>query len=111
MQDIKMQRRRFLATLAASAAAIPLARLAVSDAQAADLPAVTADDAMAKAVGYVTDSSKLDAKKEATYKAGSACGSCALFQGGKGAASGPCPIFPGKAVSAKGWCRSYTQMS
>lgn len=106
MQDIKMQRRRFLTTLACGAAAIPLAQLLAGQARAADLPHVTADDATAKAVGYVPDASKLDAKKEPTFKAGSACGGCALYQGGKEAFGG-CALFPGKAVAAKGWCRSF----
>lgn len=107
MKDIKMHRRQFLATVAAGAAVLPLSRLVVGDAQAADLPHVTMDDPTAKAVGYVEDAGKIDAKKETMFKAGSHCAVCALYSGAA-TGYGPCAIFPGKAVSAKGWCRSFT---
>lgn len=105
-REVNLPRRRFLSTMAAGVAAIPLASLLTRNAEAADLPHVDPKDATATAIGYVDDAAKIDAKKETLFKAGSHCGSCALFQGGT-AEFGPCPIFPGKAVHSKGWCRSY----
>lgn len=69
-------------------------------------PMVAETDANAKALGYVADATK---SKNAKYKAGSACGNCALYQGKAGAASGPCPLFAGKQVSAKAWCTAYAK--
>lgn len=97
-----LSRRRFL-TLAAAAAAAPVA-LHGREAQAADLPLVSADDPTAKGVGYAADAATV---KNPAFKAGSACAKCALYSGAAGAASGPCGIFPGKAVAAKGWCTAF----
>jgi hypothetical protein len=108
---ITLSRRRFL-SLSALAAAVPASML-LGTVRAADaaLPHLSPDDATAKSLGYVENSSKLDAKTEPTFKAGSACASCALFQGKPGDAYGPCAVFAGKAVSSKGWCKSYAKKS
>jgi hypothetical protein len=106
---VNSSRRTFL-QLAVLAGVAPSA-LMLAPAQAADLPHLTPDDATAKALGYVENASKLDVKTEPTYKTGSACGSCALFQGKVGDAYGPCAIFAGKAVNSKGWCKSYAKKS
>ncbi|MBL6751923.1 MAG: high-potential iron-sulfur protein [Nevskia sp.] len=101
-------RRRFLSQLALGAAALPLLRWA--PAQAADLPHLSVDDPSAKALGYTESAAKLDPKTEASYKPGSRCGSCALFQGkdAQGDYAG-CAAFPGKAVNKNGWCRAYSK--
>jgi len=107
MFDTKqVSRRRFL-SLAVAAAAAPTGLLISQQSFAADLPALSPDDPMAKSLGYVSDSSKLDAKTQPAFKPGSACAKCALFSGAAGAASGPCGIFAGKAVSSKGWCQAF----
>ncbi len=69
-------------------------------------PMVAETDANAKALAYSADATK---SKNAKYKAGMACGNCALYQGKAGEASGPCPLFAGKQVSAKGWCSAYAK--
>lgn len=102
-----LSRRNFL-RLAAVAAAIP-ATLISERALAADLPHLTPDDPTAKSLAYTPDASKIDAKAEPTYKAGSACASCMLFGGKAGDTFGPCALFPGKAVSATGWCKGYSK--
>ena len=96
-------RRQLLRRVALGVAFIPIAGVAVPTALGADLPLVTADDPIAKALKYVNDASKAtDAKP------GSKCADCALYKGAVGAARGPCLLFPGKAVRATGWCRSWT---
>jgi hypothetical protein len=106
---INLGRRGFL-RLVALAGAVPAAMM-FPPAQAADAepPHLTTDDPMAKSLGYVDNAARLDAKTEPTFKTGSACASCALFQGKPGASYGPCAIFVGKAVSSKGWCKSYAK--
>lgn len=70
---------------------------------------VDATDPTAVALGYVAVAANVDKVKHPNFVAGSACASCALFQGGPGASSGPCPLFVGKQVAATGWCSSYVK--
>ena len=104
-QPVSSDRRRFLSRLALGAAALPLLR--VAPAQAADLPHLTPDDPTAKALGFTTDASKIDPKKETAFKAGSHCGSCALFTAPASGDWGACGAFSGKSVDQGGWCRAY----
>ena len=66
-------------------------------------------DPQAKALGYVSDATKADAKRFPTYVAGRVCGSCALYQGKAGDAAGACPLFAGRMVSSKGWCSAWAK--
>jgi high potential iron-sulfur protein len=91
--------RRILAKAALAAVAFaPLARLSVGTAFA-DPPALDPGDPTAKALGYVTKSTKPDSK----------CGNCAQFQGKAADATGPCTIFPGKSVASSGYCMSWAK--
>jgi hypothetical protein len=90
------------APVAAAAAAAPAA-------PAGNLPMVAADDVTAVALGYVSDTAKVDKAKYPQYAAGSKCSNCSLYQGAAGSASGPCPLFPGKQVSADGWSSAYVK--
>lgn len=67
------------------------------------------NDPTAKALGFVTDATKVDAAANATYKAGQKCGTCAQFQGKSGAATGGCNIFAGHTVPQGGWCKVWAQ--
>jgi High potential iron-sulfur protein len=102
-QVIDESRRRLLMRVMLGAALIPVAALRLRSATAADLPLVTADDATAKALKYVSDASKA-----ADAKPGSKCANCSLYQGAAGSVQGGCLLFPGKAVRAGGWCSSWT---
>jgi High potential iron-sulfur protein len=102
-QVIDESRRRLLKRVTLGVALIPIAGLRLRTAVAADLPLVTADDATAKALKYVSDASRApDAKP------GSKCANCSLYQGAAGSAQAGCLLFPGKAVKATGWCTSWT---
>ena len=105
-----LSRRSFLTTAAGIAAAIPLSQLVCGNAAAADLPHLSADDPAAKPLAYTSDASGLTPAKDPTFKAGSHCGNCALFQAKDISKDGwaPCAAFPGKAVSQKGWCHAWT---
>jgi hypothetical protein len=100
-------RRRFLQLATFGAGAVALSSLLVGKARAADLPHLTLDDPTAKALGYVEDSSKVDASKYATHKPGQNCMGCNFYQGAAGSEYGACTLFPGKAVHSKGWCSGF----
>jgi hypothetical protein len=72
-------------------------------------PMVAEADAQAKALGYVADTTKADAKKFPKHTDAQTCTNCSLYTGKAGAASGPCPLFAGKEVTAKGWCSAYAK--
>jgi len=78
-------------------------------AAAADLPPLDPSDPTAKALGFVTDSTKVDAGANPTYKPTQKCGTCAQFQGKPGDARGGCNIFAGHSVPQGGWCKVWAQ--
>jgi hypothetical protein len=103
-------RRDFVLT-ALGAASIALGaaggRTARAQAPAQNLPHLSPDDPLAKALGYSNDAGQVDHAKFATYKPGQMCDKCRFFQGTAGQAWGPCQIFMGKSVSSQGWCASF----
>jgi len=101
MKSSDALRRRFVATLLASAALAPLALLRPRRARAAGLPLLDPSSAAAKKVSYVPDASQAKAAK------GNTCGGCALYQGAYGSKQGACRLFQGKDVLAGGWCSSW----
>jgi len=82
-----------------------------------ELKALSADDPMAKALGYITDSSKADpaelAKKGQPDASKQNCSTCVLFKdGGKSISGvdgqfGTCALFQSGLVNSKGWCKSW----
>ena len=92
-------------------ALIPAAGLVAYSADAAALPPLDTNDPTAKALGFVTDASKVDTAANASYKPTQKCGTCAQFQGKAADASAGCNIFAGKSVPAGGWCKVWAQKS
>jgi hypothetical protein len=111
MSDKLHSRRNFLRGIVLGAAALPLVRTA--DVLAADaLPHLAVTDPAAKALGYTENAAGIDAAKEPTYKKGSKCSTCALYQGAQEQGGyAPCSAFPGKSVSGNGWCRAWAAKS
>jgi len=107
----KLSRRTILKTGLIAAALIPVAGLGSSRADAAALPALDPADPTAKALGFMTDATKVDAAANPTYKATQKCANCAQYQGKPTDASGACNIFAGKSVPATGWCKVWVQKS
>jgi hypothetical protein len=95
-------RRRMLKKLTLGLAVIPVAGLPLGAASAADLPLVSEDDPVAKALKYVNDASKASGAKP-----GSKCANCSNYQGAAGSDQGGCLLFAGKAVKASGWCSGW----
>lgn len=98
----KIARRQFI-QLSAVAAAGYLVQTS-HQAQADELPHLTEDDALGKAMKYTNDASSVDPATRNNPAAEQNCANCALVQGTDGDAWRPCQIFPGKAVAAAGWC-------
>ncbi|MFZ6843097.1 high-potential iron-sulfur protein [Undibacterium sp. RuTC16W] len=98
-------RRQFIFTTLPTAAVL-LGSSGMATAQAAKLEE---SDAIATALGYKHDASKVDAKKYATFAAGRNCGNCQLFQGKAVDAWGVCGAVGGKQVNAKGWCSAWNK--
>jgi hypothetical protein len=97
-----MQRRKFLMTLAPSAALLG----GVGVAQPAKLDE---KDPQAVALGYVDDATKVVASKQPKYAPGQVCANCAVYAGKAGDIAGPCPILAGRLVAAKGWCNAWVK--
>ena len=66
-------------------------------------------DAQAVALGYVSDTSKADAKKYPKHTNAQKCNNCQLYAGKASDAWAACPIFGGKQVAGNGWCSAYAK--
>jgi len=74
------------------------------EAQADDLPKITADDPVGMALKYTHDASSVDPALRTQPAADQSCANCAQLQGNEGDEWRPCAIFAGKLVNANGWC-------
>jgi hypothetical protein len=95
-------RRTFMLHVAACGAALTAA-------QAQAQVKVDEKDPQAVGLGYVSDTTKADAKKYPKHANDQKCGGCALYQGKAGEAAGNCPLFAGKQVLAGGWCSAWAK--
>lgn len=84
--------------------------LAVGGAQAQIVPTtiVPESDGVAQALGYKTDSRRVDGARHPGHRPSQQCGNCHAFQGQTGEALGPCPYFGGRQVVVTGWCQAYS---
>lgn len=99
--------RRDILGIAAMAGA---SSIVVERAQAADaFPKIDEKDPQAVALGYLHDATKVDPKKNPTWKAGQFCHNCMQVTGKDGEAWRPCNLFPRKLVAADGWCRVWVK--
>jgi hypothetical protein len=71
----------------------------ISSVVRAEAPELDPNDPTAKALGYITQSTK----------PGEKCSNCSQFQSKGGSAQGLCTIFPGKSVAAAAWCMSWVK--
>ena len=70
---------------------------------------VNEKDPQAVSLGYVADTTKVDAKKFPKHAAAQMCSNCQVYAGKPADPAGPCAIFPGKLVAGKGWCSAYVK--
>lgn len=106
MSHDRISRRSLLKGALIGLAAVPASSLLARNAQAAP-ELVDPASPQAKALGYVHDANKVDAKANPVYKPGQDCANCIQFTGKAGATEGPCNLFPGKVVKAGGWCKVW----
>jgi hypothetical protein len=92
---------------AAPAEAAPTTPAAAED--TSGWPKVDEAEAVAMALGYKHDASKIDAAKQPRHQAGQVCRNCIQWKGTDTDAWGPCGIFPKKLVNANGWCSTYAR--
>jgi hypothetical protein len=95
-------RRAFVVCVVASGSA-----LLASQASAQAAAPVTEADPQAVALGFKTDTTKVDQAKYPNHAATQMCNGCQLYQGKAADATGPCQLFAGKLVSSKGWCSAW----
>lgn len=99
------QRRSFILTLCAGAGTLATVRAMAAEAA----PVLSESDPQAVALGYRTDSRKVDKAKYPQHQPTQMCGQCNFYQGKPTDAMAPCQIFVGKQVSAKGWCSAFVK--
>ncbi len=109
MSESNNSRRRFIKIAVLGAATAPLLGGLAMVPAAANLPALTEDDATAAALGYKSDTTKIDAAKYPNHKADQNCLNCNLHAAAQADGLLPCSIFPGKAVNPKGWCAAWVK--
>jgi hypothetical protein len=105
----KISRRAMVKRSLLAGALVPALGMLGKAAEAAALTPLDPNDPQAKALGFVTNASKVSASENPTYKAGQRCGICAQFQGKAGDATGGCNIFVGHLVPSGGWCKVWAQ--
>ena len=95
-------RRVFMMQVAVGPSAV-LATQAMAQAK------VDPKDPQAVALGYVADTTKVDAKKYPKHAAAQKCSNCALYAGKPTDAWAGCSLFAGKQVAGPGWCSAYVK--
>ncbi len=105
----KFSRRAIVKGGLIAGALVPALGLIGNSASAAALPPLDPNDPTAKALGFVTDATKVSAAANPTYKPTQKCGTCAQFQGKAGDKIAGCNIFAGHSVPAGGWCKVWAQ--
>jgi High potential iron-sulfur protein len=81
----------------------------LAHAAAGEVPPLDPDDPAAVALGFVTDTTKVDASVNPAHQPMQKCGTCSQFQGKPGDARGGCNIFAGHSVPQGGWCKVWAQ--
>lgn len=104
-----LDRRTMLKAALLGTAAVPLILRAQNAQAAAAQPLVDVNDPVAKSLGYVPDTAKVNAAENPTHKPTQKCGNCVQFQGQVSDKQGACNLFPGKDVAGPGWCKVWAQ--
>ena len=114
MKNDKLTRRQLIGATVIGLPAIPVvvetAFAQAKPAAAGALPMLNPSDPAAKALGYVEDASKVDAKANPAFKPGHHCGNCLQWvDKNRKAPAAKCNLFPRKMVKSTGWCKVWVQ--
>ena len=101
MQSKPLNRRSFVKFTAGSLALIPVVLSAADSAVKLDEA-----DPQAAGLGYLHDSSAVDASTYPNHQSTQICGGCSLYANNLDG-WGDCAIFPGKKVAEAGWCAAF----
>ena|SRR3989442_1536454 len=93
-------RRTFMIGIAATCATLGATHAAAQ---------VDEGDPQAAALGFKTDTTKVDAKKYPNHANNQTCNNCQLYQGKPTDPVAGCTLFGGKQVPAKGWCSAWVK--
>jgi hypothetical protein len=104
-----ISRRDLMKSALVASALVPALGLIGKKSWAADLTPLDPNDPAAKALGFVTDASKVDAAANPTFKPEQHCAACAQYQGAPTDATAACTIFAGHSVPAGGWCKAWVK--
>jgi hypothetical protein len=100
-------RRRFLQHVVVGASALTMARLGIAEEAKETKEALAADDAYAKAMGFVLNTNDADSAKFPKHSTDQNCAKCQLWSGADGDDLGPCSFFGGRLTPRDGWCRNF----
>jgi hypothetical protein len=112
MMDKKLPRRDLLKGALAGLASIAVVSEVAAQAKPAaggKLVMIDVNDPQAKALGYVLDTKKVDAKANPMHKVEQHCGNCVQWKGKVTDPTAPCLIFAGKGVVNEGWCKVWAK--
>ena len=74
------------------------------------LPVLSPTEPAAKALGYIEDTTKVDAKANPTHKNEQHCGNCLQWADkDRKVALAKCNLFPGKLEKNPGWCKVWVK--
>ena len=97
-------RRQFIIQVSVASGAVAAGHLAFAQG-----PALAESDPQAVALGYKSDTTKVDKQKFPKHEVSQKCNNCALYQGKPTDAMGGCPLFAGKQVAGPGWCSAWAK--
>jgi len=103
----KISRRAIVKAGLLAGALVPAFGLIRNTARAEGLTPLDPKASNAKSLGFVTDSTKVDASVYPTHKPNQKCSNCAQYQGKPTDATAGCNIFRGHSVPAGGWCTAW----
>lgn len=101
---MKNSNRRVFLFQALSASTAVLSTQAIAQAKLEE------KDPQAVALGYLHDTTKVDAKKYPQHKADQKCNNCQFWQGSATDAWAGCSMFGRKHIAAAGWCLAWKKV-
>jgi len=104
---LNISRRALVRYVLIAGAQMPAIILPGTSEAEAPLRPVDPLDPGAKALGFVTQTQKVDARAYPSYKPSQKCATCERFQGKADDAIAGCDIFAGHSVPREGWCKVW----
>jgi High potential iron-sulfur protein len=108
MDTARIPRRTLIKSTLMGLAGLPLALYSRMQAKADNPPPILdVNDPTAKALAYIEDAAKVDAKAFPAYKSGQNCANCSQWQSAPTDKLGGCELVLGQFVRSTGWCKVW----